>query len=141
MLIPLPLAPPYHTCKKPMACAPLPSPCSPRKSSCTSRAGGPLPETISFLLQVKLRVCHLFGVLPSNRNNVQLGISGPSSAALFVTARLLADGESWGLETKTTYAESDRYACTWGEWLTFCIKVHGPGAAAVDELHLSVAIY
>lgn len=43
--------------------------------------------------------------------------------ALHVVAQLVADGEVLGLDVMTTPSESSTYACSWGEWLTFCVCV------------------
>jgi hypothetical protein len=73
-------------------------------------------------LQVKVKVAALHGQLPYVQQvSEQLGHFHPTAA--FVVATLSAGGEVLGLETQTTYAETQQEGCMWAEWLTFCVKV------------------
>eukprot|EP00878_Enallax_costatus_P036478 GHUV01040968.1.p1 GENE.GHUV01040968.1~~GHUV01040968.1.p1 ORF type:complete len:502 (+),score=176.25 GHUV01040968.1:517-2022(+) len=87
-------------------------------------------------IQVKVKVCSLFGTLPCLKSRqYQLGSFRPS--AVFVVAQLVASGEVLGLETKTTYAETTVEGCSWAEWLTFCAKYRDLPA----DTYLCLSVY
>jgi hypothetical protein len=73
-------------------------------------------------VQVKVRICSLYGCLPGVRRQHDLQEAAQPTAA-FAVAQLVAGGEVLGLEAKTTYAETMLEGCNWSEWLTFCVKV------------------
>jgi len=75
--------------------------------------------------QVRVRVCEFLGPLPSQKHSQDTSVSRPSSTAVYVVASLSAGGNILGLETRTTYAESNPCGSEWGEWLVFCFKVRG----------------
>eukprot|EP00200_Dunaliella_tertiolecta_P009890 CAMPEP_0202375868 /NCGR_PEP_ID=MMETSP1127-20130417/6472_1 /ASSEMBLY_ACC=CAM_ASM_000462 /TAXON_ID=3047 /ORGANISM="Dunaliella tertiolecta, Strain CCMP1320" /LENGTH=1054 /DNA_ID=CAMNT_0048973485 /DNA_START=2551 /DNA_END=5712 /DNA_ORIENTATION=+ len=72
-------------------------------------------------LQVRVRICEFLGLLPSQKQQLQ-DVSGSRSTAVYVVASLTAGGNILGLETRTTYAESNACGSEWGEWLVFCVK-------------------
>jgi hypothetical protein len=66
-----------------------------------------------------VKVASLVGQLPGLEDHDR-----PSQCtAVFVEARITADGELLGLETKTTFTEASASSCAWDEWLTLCLKV------------------
>lgn len=54
-----------------------------------------------------------------------------------MVARLSADGETLGLEAKTTFREEEEGTCEWQEWLTFIVKYRDLPASS----RLSFAIF
>eukprot|EP00967_Tisochrysis_lutea_P082942 scaffold115013_cov21-Tisochrysis_lutea.AAC.2 len=72
-------------------------------------------------MQVRVRICEFLGLLPSQKQQLQ-DVSGSRSTAVYVVASLTAGGNILGLETRTTYAESNACGSEWGEWLVFCVK-------------------
>jgi hypothetical protein len=71
-----------------------------------------------------VRVNEYQGQLPSHQHDEEhLSSSSRSSTAVHVVASLTAGGNILGLETRTTYTESNACGSEWGEWLVFCVKV------------------
>ena len=91
--------------------------------------------------QVKIKVASLQGTLPSLRQHALEARESVQPSALFVEAKLTTPEETLGLETKTTYADSQPLGCTWDEWLTFCVKVNmflvmrGPCSMLITPQH------